>query len=185
MRISKRRYSLVVAMLGLAVIATPARAFAADGATDSPGSRYQSTLTTSTGVVRSSVRPNAPSGALIHCNKFYSFSDGNGTYTIQHACGGATAPWSFKISSGNCAIATSAVTEAGMSWTRNGVTQPRQSPHVVPCDYLIHGTYNPARDYDRITYSDTMTFRFSNGTATLNIHGDFTLLGSPCSPTSC
>lgn len=34
-----------------------------------------------------------PAGAIVHCNKAYYFSDSNGTYTIQHACGGSTGPW--------------------------------------------------------------------------------------------
>lgn len=155
---------------------------------------YRSTVTVSNVGGLSSrsptVAPAAPSGALIHCNKGYSFPDSNGTYTIQHACGGTTAPWGFKISSSLCSIAISPVSEQGMDWTRNGVRQPRQAPHpVVPCGYQFHGTYSPARDFDKISYSDTMTFRVSvggsTGTATLNIYGSFTLLNSTCSPTSC
>lgn len=129
---------------------------------------------------------SAPSNALIHCNKSYSFSDSNGTYTIQHACYGSTAPWGFRIKSTLCAIATSAVSETGMSWTRNGVTQPTQALHPgYPCDYTFHGTYNPARGNDRLTYSDHFTFSIPNGHADLHIYGSFTVLDSTCSPTSC
>lgn len=127
----------------------------------------------------------APSGALIHCNKFYSFSDSNGTYTIQHACFSATAPWSFKISPSVCAIVTSEVAETGMSWTRNGVTQSRQAPHVEACTYLFHGTYNPAKGLDKITYSDIFSFTVTGGRGSLTIRGSFTILDSTCSPTSC
>lgn len=42
-------------------------------------------------------------GAVFHCNKLYRFTDPSGTYTIQHACGSTTAPWSFKISGVLCA----------------------------------------------------------------------------------
>jgi hypothetical protein len=70
-----------------------------------------------------------------------------------------------------------------MNWTRNGVRQGRQAAHVEPCNYQFHGSYNPGRDGDRITYSDVLTFRVSvngtPGTATLSIRGDFTLSGSP------
>src|SRR4051812_33652363 len=36
-----------------------------------------------------------PRGAYLHCNRLYSFSDSNGTFTTQHACGGRTTPWGF------------------------------------------------------------------------------------------
>lgn len=163
--------------------------------------RYTSTLTvvrngkTTTSVgksIRTSVSQppvtegQGPAGTIIHCNRLYTFSDGDGTYSIQHACGATSSPWGYKISTGVCAIVASAVTEAGMSWTRNGVAQGKQSPHVEPCDYHFHGTYNPDHDYDHIAYADVFTFLVKgNGHGTLQIHGDFTTVGSPCSPTSC
>lgn len=134
------------------------------------------------------VMPNGegPSGAYLHCNTYYPFTDFDGTYTIQHTCGGSTGPWSFRISGSVCALATSSVAEAGMDWTLNGVKKSRQAPHSSEgCGYLYHGTYNPLHDYDHISYSDTMTFKVHNGHAGLHIFGDFTMTGSPCSPTSC
>ena len=154
---------------------------------DPAGQRYQSELTLKPGARYRSpsaqVSPAAaPSGALIHCDNYYSFSDANGTFHIQHACGSSTAPWGYDISPAICSYVVAPVTESGMNWTRNGVTQPRQAPHVVGCTYTSHGTFNPGRDYDKITYSDHFTLP---GLGDLDIHGSFTLLGSPCSPTSC
>lgn len=119
----------------------------------------------------------------IHCNNFTYFDDDNGRYTIQHQCGGNTAPWGFKIAASRCAIAVSLVAEEGMNWTRNGLRQGRQASHLEACDYQFHGNYNPARDGDHITYSDVLTFKVNvggtPGTATLNVRGDFTLSGLP------
>jgi hypothetical protein len=116
-------------------------------------------------------------GAFLLCNQLHTFTDSNGTYTLQHACGGTTAPWGYKISGGLCAVAISSVAEPGMSWTRNGATQPRQAAHNVACSYQFHGTYNPDHDFDSITYSDSFTFRVdihgATGTAHLGISGSF------------
>lgn len=130
-----------------------------------------------------------PGDLAIHCNTGYNPSDANGTYSIQHACGGSTAPWAYKISPALCARATSTVAEAGMSWQYNGVSKPRQAPHNESCLYTFHGTYNPATDYSTVTYEDTFIFSLvTNGKpskATLSIAGKLNLLGSPCSPTNC
>lgn len=107
-------------------------------------------------------------------------------HTLSSTLAAARQGLGVKIAGNLCAAATSSVAEAGMSWTRNGAGQGTQSPHNAPCDYQFHGTYNPDLDYDHIAYADTLTFRVSgNGTATLQIYGNFTTVGSPCSPTSC
>jgi hypothetical protein len=181
----------LAALASVAMIACGAGLLSAGSAqaarNQQPGDRYKSELTLMSGTdfVRPSTTPTpaaAPSGALIHCNKYYSFPDANGTFHIQHACGSSTAPWGYNISPALCAAVVAPVTESGMNWTRNGVAQPRQAPHVVGCTYQFHGTFNPGRDYDRITYSDHFTLP---GLGDLDIYGSFTLLGSPCSPTSC
>jgi hypothetical protein len=113
-----------------------------------------------------------PQGAHLECNKAWGFSDSDGTYTVQHACAGS--------------IATSNVTEAGVSWTRNGHIMSTQSPHNVGCTCQFHGTYNPALDNDHLGYNDTFTFKVSgNGNAVLNIFGNFYLLSYPCTPAVC
>jgi hypothetical protein len=125
---------------------------------------------------------------VIDCNRSYAFGDPNGTYTVQRACSSSVAPWGFKISAPLCGLAISNVTETGMSWTLNGVVKPRQAPHVVGCAYQFHGSYNPVQPPDRVTYSDTFTFRIvasgSTGTARLHISGTL-VFDTPCSPTSC
>jgi hypothetical protein len=73
-----------------------------------------------------------------------------------------------------------------MSWTRNGTIKPKQAPHNVSCLNQFHGTYNPGRDNDHLGYNDTFTFKVEgNGSATLNIVGNFYLSPFPCSPTAC
>ncbi|MEY9931750.1 hypothetical protein ABH926_006399 [Catenulispora sp. GP43] len=122
-----------------------------------------------------------PQGAWLYCNDPYSFSDSDGTYSFQHACGGTTGPWGYKVSSGLCAIVVGDINEVGMGWTRNGVNQGRAIGHPVPCSYQLHGAYNPDHDYDYLTYTDTVTFEVEvdgdTGHATLNITGSFTSAG--------
>lgn len=215
MRGKKIRSGLVVALTAAAAMVVFPIAVAQAGSTSPQASsvktggpakttvveaRYSSTLTIvrngkttntiSTPVVVSVNQPpvtdgQGPGGATIYCNRLYKFSDGDGTYSIQHGCGATSSPWGYKISSTVCAIVASTVHEAGMSWTRNGVAQGTQAFHDVPCDYQFHGTYNPDRDYDHIAYADVFTFLVKGGHGTLQIHGDFTTVGSTCSPTSC
>jgi hypothetical protein len=125
-------------------------------------------------------RPGAgPTGReFLVCNKTHSFSDADGTFTIQHACGGPTGPWGYRISSGVCAFTISDVHESGMAWTRNGTRQGTQSPHPEEyCRYQFHGTFNPERDFDIISYSDNFTFDIEvggqTGHADLDIRGSF------------
>ena len=127
-----------------------------------------------------------PQGARLSCNRLYTYQDGNNTYTIQHKCGGTTAPWGIKISPSLCATAVGSVNEVGMSWTLQGTSKPRQAGHVVSCGYGFHGTYNPVRDNNTVSYADTFTWRMKNANARLQVYGTFTATGNRCtSPTSC
>jgi hypothetical protein len=116
-------------------------------------------------------------GEFLVCNKVHSFSDSDGTYTIQHACGGTTGPWGYRISAGVCSFTISDVHETGMAWTRNGTRQGTQAQHTEYCGYQFHGTYNPEHDFDSIAYSDDFTFTVDIdgdvGSADLNINGSF------------
>jgi hypothetical protein len=112
------------------------------------------------------------------CNKAHIFSDADGTFSIQHACGGITGPWGYKISTGVCAFTISDVYESGMAWTRNGMRQGLQRPHPdEPCRHQFHGNFNPEHDFDIISYSDNFTFEIEvggqTGHADLNIRGSF------------
>ncbi len=119
-----------------------------------------------------------PQGATIYCNRVASYSDSNGTFTIQHQCGGTTAPWGYTLSSGVCSGATTSVYEARMMWALNGTTQGTQSPHTVPCGYQLHGNFNPARDNSHIAYSDVMTWNRGNAHLQVQIYGSFVLSSS-------
>jgi hypothetical protein len=133
----------------------------------------------------SSVQPmGQPAGAQLLCDQDYAFSDSNGTYTIQRACTSSSAPWGYKLSTGLQAIIVSTVSESGMFWARNGVTQPLQAPHPgVSKNYQFHGTYSGCPAGTHVAYSDTFTFRVSGGSGNVQIHGDFTLTGNrPCGP---
>jgi hypothetical protein len=134
------------------------------------------------------IATGAPSKALIHCNKFYRFTDGNGAFTIQRNCASTKAPWGYRIGPTLCAVVVSPVREHGMVWTRNGALMPRQAPHTVGCTYTFHGTFNPAKIYDKATYVDLFDFTVNVGghvgSARLTIRGSYTYVG-PCSPTSC
>lgn len=116
-------------------------------------------------------------GAFLVCDKVHSFSDSDGTFTIQHACQGNTGPWGYKISTAVCAFTVSNVDEGGMVWTRNGKGEPTQSPHDKPCSYLFHGNFHPELDFDLIDYLDLYTFEVEiggkTGSAELTIHGSF------------
>jgi hypothetical protein len=122
-----------------------------------------------------------PTGTTIYCDHTYGFGDSNGSISLQHACGGSTTPWGYKISSVVCATATSPVHEAGMYWARNGGVQPLQAPHDYPClGTTFHGTFNPARDNDHIAYSDVFTWLVAgDGHAQLQIYGSFILSPKP------
>lgn len=140
-----------------------------------------------TSAASQAVAPAArPANAYLYCNQPYTFTDANVSFYIQHACGGTTGPWGIKISSAVCAGASSSVSESGMTWARNGATMASQAPHNQACSYTFHGTFNPDRDGDHISYVDVLRFRVgANGKATLQVYGDFTTTGSSCSPTSC
>jgi hypothetical protein len=142
----------------------------------STASQIKSSLEDAAGTVRPDAGPTG--GEFLVCDKLHSFSDSDGTYTIQHACQGTTGPWGYQISTGLCAIVVSAVSESGMTWTRNGKTMPKQSPHPDEfCRYQFHGTYNPEDDFDLIAYNDYFTFEIEvggeTGNADLHIYGSF------------
>jgi hypothetical protein len=122
-----------------------------------------------------------PKGAYLYCNHAYAFSDSNGTYSFQHACGGTTGPWGYRISAGVCDITITSVEESGMTWTRNGKVQGDQAAHLESCLYQFHGTYNPDHDYDFLTYADNYTFDVEVdgdiGSADLTLSGSFTSAG--------
>jgi hypothetical protein len=143
-------------------------------------------MSTAKPTVTSEPDASGPSGgAFLVCNQAHLFSDTDGTYSVQHACGGTTAPWGYLISTGLCATVTSTVSETGMIWTRNGTAQPKQSPHVEGCRYQFHGTYNPAHDFDEIKYSDDFLFEVE-GDENADLHIDGSFYSAACdNPSVC
>ncbi|MEH3067523.1 MAG: hypothetical protein PGN15_05500 [Aeromicrobium erythreum] len=97
------------------------------------------------------------------CGTSNSWSDSNGEYTLQHKCGGSTAPWGYRLSSKMRSIAASTVKETGMAWWHNGTKKPTQSPHNVSASYQFHGTYNPVKKNYYIRYQDEFYFRHNIG----------------------
>lgn len=128
-----------------------------------------------------------PAGERLLCNNTYRWSDSNGTFTLQHSCTGTTAPWGFKIAGSLQPFVAGPITETGMTWVRNGVTQPRMAPHVVSDpNYQFHGTFSGSPNGTKIGYDDHFRFRHSigpGGNADIRIWGTFTLTGdAPCRP---
>lgn len=112
----------------------------------------------------------------VSCNQSHSWSDSDGTYTYQHACGGTTSPWGWKISAAVQAIIISDVNKSGMEWVRNGNGMPTQSPHPdEPKDYQFHSTYNPLHDRDNLNFWDYFTFTVrvngNTGSGSITISG--------------
>jgi hypothetical protein len=129
-----------------------------------------------------------PKGQDIYCNQLYSFGDSDGTFTLQHKCGGKTSPWGYIFTRGLCvSLGVSDVIEEGMRWYRNGTRQGNQAPHPAPgeplygCGYQYHGNFNPDYDDDSISYSDEFLFAIEVdgevGHADLTIDGSFRSLG--------
>jgi hypothetical protein len=116
-----------------------------------------------------------PQGATISCGRVATYSDTDGTFTLQHQCGGTTAPWGYTLSAALCAGATTNATEAGMMWALNGATQGTQAFHIEPCGYQFHGTFNPARDNSHIAYSDVITWNKGNAHYQVQFYGSFIL----------
>jgi len=124
-------------------------------------------------------------GYLIRCNHAYSFTDGNGVFTMQHTCFSTTTNWGFRINAGICSTITSTVHETGMYWDRNGAFAGQQAPHDLGCIYQFHGTFNPTRGLDHITNLDYFTYSVGRRIDQVEVFGDWTILDSTCSPTSC
>lgn len=116
----------------------------------------------------------------LSCNDTYAKTTSEGSWEVQYRCFPeyATLPWGFKISSSVKKIIVSNVTEDGLWWWRNGVRQTKLARHVVPKDYLFHGTMKKVWNGDSINYQDYFTFRHnvgSGGTGAIAIAGTFTV----------
>lgn len=173
----------IMSALGL-VLASVLAFLPTQPASAAPRSTYvvTSVLTINGRIVSTHTREvGGPAGASLYCNLPYTFEDADGSYTIQHVCGGSTATWSYRINTGLCLSARSPVDETGMSWTLGGKTQPMQAPHPgKPCStYVFHGTYNPVRDGAHVAYADVFRWKLAgNVQAILQIYGSFVTTGT-------
>lgn len=125
-----------------------------------------------------------PQGQLLDCDRYYGFSDHDGTFHIQRACTSSSAPWGYQISPAVQAIIVGSVSEAGLEWARNGVTQPKMAQHPsVVKNYIFHGTFSGSPANTHIAYTDYINFRYSNGSGYIQFYGSFVLTGNrPCNP---
>lgn len=131
-----------------------------------------------TTVSQSQVAPTATTN--LSCGESFTKVTNEGKWDMKYTCFPtyATTPWSFKISSTVQYIIVSNVTEDGLWWWRNGVRQTKLARHVVPKDYLFHGTMSKMWNGDSISYQDYFTFRHnvgSGGTGSIAIAGSFTV----------
>lgn len=105
----------------------------------------------------------------------YKYADNNGNFNIRNNCAYGTVNWGFTIKPWLQSIATSNVSESGMSWVKDLKNQSRNAPHNVKANYFFHGTFKPTRNGNVIGYSDTMKFKVVSGgkpaQATLTISG--------------
>lgn len=110
------------------------------------------------------------------CQTHLDRSDSNGSWTLQYQCleDYGILNWGFRLSPTNQATVVGSVTEDGLRWWRNSVEQPKNSPHVVPADYLFHGSMRPVYNGDVVDYQDYLTWRHNigpGGTAAVTFAG--------------
>jgi hypothetical protein len=124
-----------------------------------------------------SSKGSAGSPIVLLCNSYRSWSDANGRFTLQRACGGTTAPWGFKLSATVASSVVGYVREGGMSWTKNGVSQSRQAGHVELPSYQFHGSFSGLTGArDRVVWYDVLSWKHNlagGGNATLTVSGAF------------
>lgn len=123
------------------------------------------------------------SPAPIYCDEGNAWSDADGTFSLQRACGSDKAPWTFYLSAGLQSICVDGTyIERGMKWVLNGVTKPMQAAHLAGtvCYYKFHGTFTVSKG-DLMSYNDVVSFHHnvgSGGTATLTIYGNVQFKGN-------
>jgi len=110
------------------------------------------------------------------CQTHLDRSDSNGSWTLQYVCSAdyAVLNWGFRLSPANQATVVGPVNEDGLRWWRNSVEQPKNAPHVVPADYLFHGTMKLVYNGDTVDYQDYLTWRHNigpGGTAAVTFAG--------------
>lgn len=118
--------------------------------------------------VRSSLRSDdvgvAEDEWKLACSDSVTFIDGNGTFDVAYRCGTPrTMPWGYKLSKRVRSIVVGNIHEDGLRWWRNGRSQPKNSPHVVPAYYKLHGTMKPVYRKNDVDSQDYIWFRHNIG----------------------
>jgi hypothetical protein len=117
------------------------------------------------------------SSPALHCNKAQSYSDHDGTMTLQYQCAYSVTNWGYKLSSQLAAIIVGPVNESGLQWWNNGRKMSNNSPHSYSAYATFHGTLNPTINNDEIAYLDHYSFNVEvngrSGHGTLDVDGQF------------
>lgn len=98
------------------------------------------------------------------CSNSVKFIDSRGTFDVAYRCGSRrTMPWGYKLSRKVRSIVVGNIHEDGLRWWRNGRSQPKNAPHVVPPSYTLHGTMNPVYRKADVDCQDYIWFRHNIG----------------------
>jgi hypothetical protein len=101
----------------------------------------------------------------------YAFRDASGNMNLRYNCPFHNINWSWTMSPTLLAIATGACTENGMKHSVNGVLKSQNAQHVIPCNYIFHGTLPRIYNADTVYYSDDIYFPVRGGTAHVHVYG--------------
>ena len=92
----KVRSGLTAVVVGIVLtllpVGGPVSASAGPGPDDELVTVSVTSADTPTPVIRT-FRAAGPAGESLLCDRFYAFGDRAGEFTLQHQCGGNTAPW--------------------------------------------------------------------------------------------
>ena len=97
------------------------------------------------------------------------FTDPNMWVNVQNStCVGKGVQWVARPTAAVRKLISSNISEAGMSWWRNGKPMPRNAPHSnVWKDYKFHGSFRPVTTGDTVRMQDTLKFTVRVGGRTL------------------
>jgi hypothetical protein len=111
------------------------------------------------------LQAQAPQVERLPCQTHIVRLDRNGTINLQYSCFPAYAAvaWSFRLSPRVQATVVGQVHERGLEWWQNSTWRHRGAPHVIPPDYLLHGTIVPVWNGDIIDYQDLLSWRHNIG----------------------
>jgi hypothetical protein len=109
--------------------------------------------------------PLVPYVERLPCQTHKVRLDDNGTINLQYSCypTKAAIAWSYNLSGTAQTTVVGPINERGMEWWQNSTFRNRGKPHVVPPDYLLHGTIVPVWNGDIIDYQDVISWQHNIG----------------------